>query len=64
MRIFLLASAMAGAACGLAGCLDWQGTYDSAARRDCRDLLDAHDRRNCLTEVERNSSERRAERRD
>ena len=60
MRIVLLAIATS----GLAGCLDWQATYDSAARRDCRNLLDADDRRNCLTEVERNSTERRAERRD
>lgn len=60
MRIVLLAIATA----GLAGCLDWQATYDSAARRDCRNLLDADERRNCLTEVERNSTERRADRRD
>lgn len=47
----------------LGGCLDWQGTYDSAARRDCEKILSAEERQECLTWVEHNGSEHRTERR-
>lgn len=48
---------------GLAGCLNWQASYDNAARGDCRDYLDADERRACLDRVEQNARERRAEQR-
>lgn len=48
----------------LAGCLNWQGTYDSAARKDCREIINAEARQDCLSEVQRNSTERNAERRN
>jgi hypothetical protein len=47
----------------LAGCLNWQGTYDSAARSDCREIINPEARQDCLTDVQRNASERNAERR-
>lgn len=43
-----------------AGCLNWQAAYDNAARRDCTAIVDATDRQDCLTSVERNASDRRA----
>jgi hypothetical protein len=39
----------------LAGCLNWQGTYDVAARRDCQKLVDAAERQACLASVAENS---------
>ena len=51
------------AALALAGCLNWQAGYDNAAQSDCRDLIDADERRVCLDQVERNSGEHRAENR-
>ncbi len=47
----------------LSGCFSWQGSYDSAARRECRDVIAAEARQDCLTHVERNSAERRSEQR-
>lgn len=47
----------------LSGCFSWQGTYDAAARRECREVIGAEDRQECLTNVERNSTERRSEQR-
>ena len=47
----------------LSGCINWQAAYDSAARNDCTDVVSAEDRQACLTQVERNASERRAEQR-
>lgn len=43
------------------GCFSWQSSYDSAARSQCREVIDAGDRQDCLTGVERNSAERRAD---
>ena len=52
------------AACiSLSGCINWQSAYDSAARRDCDDVIAADARQDCLAQVERNASERRAEHR-
>ncbi len=45
----------------LAGCIDWQATYDNAARRECDDVISAEDRQACIANAERNASERRAE---
>ncbi len=47
----------------LSGCINWQAAYDSAARSNCDDVISAEDRQACLTQVERNASERRAEQR-
>ena len=55
---------LAAIAClAVSGCLNWQGTYDSAARRNCNELLDASERLDCLNAVQHNASERNAERR-
>jgi hypothetical protein len=46
----------------LAACqLNWQETYNNAARNDCRQVVDADARRACLDRVEDNASARRAE---
>jgi hypothetical protein len=47
----------------LPGCLSWQGSYDSLARRECQQIVDQDDRRACLNRVEENASRRRAEKR-
>lgn len=47
----------------LSACINWQAAYDSAARSDCDQVISAEDRQACLTQVERNASERRAEQR-
>lgn len=47
----------------LSGCINLQSAYDSAARRDCGDVIAAEARQDCLAQVERNASERRAEHR-
>lgn len=47
----------------LSGCFSWQESYDSAARRECREIVAAEARQECLTHVERNSAERRSEQR-
>jgi hypothetical protein len=51
------------AALNLSGCINWQGGYDQAARTECGRLANPDERRACLDAVERNASERRAERR-
>ncbi len=50
-------------AVALSGCVNWQGAYDSAARAECRDIIDQDDRRACFDRVDENASQRRAERR-
>lgn len=47
----------------LAGCLNWQGTYDEAARSQCRSSPDASERRACLDRVQDNSRDKHAEHR-
>ena len=47
----------------LSGCLNWQGTYDSAARAECQRLVDAAERQACLNRVIENSRDRTAEQR-
>jgi hypothetical protein len=47
----------------LAGCINWQESYNSAARDECRKAISSDDRRACLDSVERNASEKRAEQR-
>jgi len=47
----------------LAGCINWQATYDNIARRECDDVISAEDRQACIAKAERNASERRAEQR-
>jgi hypothetical protein len=47
----------------LSGCFNFQETYNNAARSDCRDAVNADERRACLDSVERNASEKRAEQR-
>lgn len=54
MRITLIVLACLAAS----GCLNWQASYDDAARRDCNALIDDSARRDCLAAVEQNSSER------
>lgn len=48
----------------LSGCLNWQGTYDSAARAECQRIVDATERQACLSAVVDNSWKRNAERRN
>lgn len=40
------------------GCLNWQATYDEAARRDCNTMIEDSARRDCLAAVAQNSSEK------
>ncbi len=47
----------------VAGCVSVQSAYDSAARRDCKSVVNAEDRQACLSGVERNAAEKRAARR-
>jgi hypothetical protein len=49
------------ALCALSGCLNWQESYNVAARADCMKLPDMSDRQACLNAVERNASEKRRE---
>jgi hypothetical protein len=51
------------AAFALSGCIDWQSGYDHSARTDCGALTSPDERRACLDAVEKNASEKRAERR-
>ncbi|MDP3740406.1 MAG: hypothetical protein Q8R02_23670 [Hyphomonadaceae bacterium] len=51
------------AALALSGCINWQGGYDQAARNECGRLASPDERRACLDAVERNASEKRADRR-
>jgi hypothetical protein len=61
----LLAILVSGLALGaLSGCLNWQESYNVAARADCMKLSDDSDRRACLNAVERNASEKRKEQRE
>jgi hypothetical protein len=48
---------------GLTGCLNWQGTYDEAARGECRALPNTSDRQSCMERAADNSRERRTDRR-
>ena len=52
-----------GPALGLSGCVNWQGSYDEAARNQCRASPDAAERRACLDRVSDNSREKRADHR-
>jgi hypothetical protein len=63
MRI-LIALAFAGLAASTSGCLNWQESYNVAARADCMKLPDVGERQACLNAVERNASEKRAEQRE
>ncbi len=57
MRVMRIA--IVGLAClAASGCLNWQATYDEAARRDCNDLIEDSARRDCLAAVAQNSSEK------
>ena len=47
----------------LSGCLNWQASYDEAARSQCRTLPDASERRACLDRASDNSREQRAHQR-
>ncbi|MDZ4759626.1 MAG: hypothetical protein SGJ21_00955 [Alphaproteobacteria bacterium] len=46
----------------LGGCLNWQGTYDHAARAECHKLIDATERQACLNSVDDNSRKQRTAR--
>jgi len=48
------------AAAPLSGCLNLQAGYDNAARAQCREITNQHDRQACFDRVDDNSSERRA----
>jgi hypothetical protein len=52
------------ALCALSGCLNWQESYNVAARADCMKLPDVSERQACLNAVERNASEKRKAQRD
>ena len=43
----------------LAGCVNWQESYDSAARENCNEVVNAEERQACLTQVEHNAREHR-----
>ncbi len=58
IHFFVLAWALV-----LAGCLDWQGSYTAAARDECREIINADERLECMRWVAENDSARRAERR-
>ena len=45
------------------GCINWQGSYDYSARKECGALVSAYERRACLDAVEHNASSRRVDRR-
>jgi hypothetical protein len=62
MTTFRLLSALA--LLGLSGCMNWQATYDNAARSDCRERIDSAERRACLDRVEENSRQHRADQRN
>jgi hypothetical protein len=47
----------------LSGCLNWQGTYDNAARAECQRIIDSTERQACLNRVVENSHQRAAENR-
>lgn len=47
----------------LTGCLDWQGSYTAAARDNCRKIINADERLECMRWVAENDTARRAERR-
>jgi hypothetical protein len=51
------------AAAPLSGYLNFQADYDNAARAQCREVTNQHDRQACFDRVENNSRERRAEQR-
>ena len=57
-QIFSLVSALL-----LSGCLDWQGSYTAAARDQCREIINADERLECMRWVAENDTARRAERR-
>lgn len=44
-------------------CIDLQGSYTAEARDQCRDIINADERRECMRRVAENDSARRAERR-
>lgn len=56
MRLLLAAACLALSACAD---LNWQETYNNAARADCRENVDADTRRACLDKVEANASAKR-----
>lgn len=47
----------------LSGCLDWQGSYSAAARKECREIINTDERLACHRRVAENDTARRAERR-
>lgn len=47
----------------LAGCLDWQGSYSAAARKECREIINTDERLACHRRVAENDTARRTERR-
>ena len=61
----VLAILVSGLAFGaLSGCLNWQESYNVAARGDCIKLPDVNERQACLNAVERNASDKRKEQRE
>lgn len=57
MRVMRIA--IVGLAClASSGRLNWQATYDEAARRDCNAMIEDSARRDCLAAVAQNSSEK------
>lgn len=46
-----------------ASCIDLQSSYTAEARDQCRDIINADERRECLRSVEDNDYDQRAERR-
>lgn len=44
----------------LCGCLNWQEGYNNAARSDCRQNVNADERRACLERVEDSAADHRA----
>ena len=43
------------------GCINWQGGYDHAARKDCGALVNPEERRACLEAVEQNANAQRTD---
>lgn len=63
MRALGLAFISALTGCLLTGCLDWQGSYSAAARKECREIINTEERLACLRRVAANETARRVERR-
>jgi predicted small lipoprotein YifL len=63
-RRMLLATLASFAMCGLGGCLNWQESYNHAARTECQREVNVDARRACLERVEDDARAKREEARE